>query len=257
MKFSISDLHVQLSGKKILNGINLSIKKGEVHALMGPNGSGKSTLSFTLMGHPAYTVTKGRVLLGNKNILSLPPEKRAKEGLFLAFQKPLSISGVSVINFLRSAYTNLHSTGIKKNGFSKISVHDFLALVKDQAKLFRIKEELLYRGLNDGFSGGEMKKLELLQMAVLSPKFVILDEIDTGLDIDALKVVANGISKLKNKGIGILVITHYQRILHYLSPDLVHVMIGGKIVTSGDATLAKKLEDNGYSLFESQNVKKK
>lgn len=249
MTLSISKLHVAVGNKEIIKGINLSIKNGEVHVLMGPNGSGKSTLSFALMGHPTYRITGGEILFGRINLLPLSPEERARLGVFLAFQKPLSIPGVSIINFLRTAYLSVHNSGKKSKIEKTFSVREFLDLLREKAELFYIKESFLKREVNEGFSGGEMKKLEMLTMAVLSPSFAILDEIDTGLDIDALRIVAFGIEQLR-KDTGILLITHYQRILRYLRPDFVHVMINGKIVASGDATLAKQLEKTGYAIYE-------
>lgn len=243
MKLTITDLFVSVENKGIIKGLNLTIKKGEVHAIMGPNGSGKSTLSLSLMGHPSYRITSGTVKIDAIDLLSLDVTRRARQGLFLAFQKPLAIPGVGVMNFLRSSYS-------EKNGKDKNkSIKEFIKLVKEKASLLHLKDDFLKRGLNEGFSGGESKKLEMLQMAILTPSFAILDEIDTGLDIDALKIVANTIETLR-KQTGILIITHYQRILKYLKPDFVHMMIDGKIVKSGNYQLAKEIEESGYKSYE-------
>lgn len=242
MELKIQNLSVSVKHKEIIRDISLSIKTGEVHVIMGPNGSGKSTLSLALAGHPDYTVTNGKILINNLDITGLSPEKRAQLGLFLAFQKPLAVAGVGIINFLKTAY-------MKKNpGGKDISIRSFLETVKNNAGLFKLNEEFLKRGLNDGFSGGEAKKLEMLQMAVLKPDFSILDEIDTGLDVDALKTVATGIETFR-KEMGIILITHYQRILKYLKPDAVHIMIDGKIAESGGFSLVKKIEEKGYENY--------
>lgn len=238
----IKDLHVSIEGKKILNGVNLTVKKGEVCALMGPNGSGKSTLAYTLMGHPRYTVDKGEVWYKGKNILELPPDERAKLGLFLSFQYPQEIPGVSVSNFLRTALNS-----VKPN---KVSVPDFVKLLREKMKLLKIDDAFSRRYLNEGFSGGEKKRAEILQLAVLQPDMAILDETDSGLDIDSLKVVAEGVNTLIGPNVGVLVITHYQRLLNYIKPDKVHVMMNGKIVKSGGKELSEELEAHGYKEYE-------
>ncbi len=237
----IKDLHVSIDGKKILNGVDLVVRKGEVCALMGPNGSGKSTLAYTLMGHPKYTVDKGEAWYKGKNILELPPDERAKLGLFLSFQYPQEIPGVSVSNFLRTA-----CNAVKQ---SPISVPDFVKLLKEKMKLLKIEDSFSRRYLNEGFSGGEKKRTEILQLAVLQPEMAILDETDSGLDIDSLKTVAQGVNTMLNPNIGILIITHYQRILNYITPDRVHIMVKGRIVKSGGKELAHELEAKGYDEF--------
>ena len=234
----IKDLHVSVEGQKILNGIDLTIKKGEVSALMGPNGSGKSTLAYTLMGHPKYTVDKGEVWFKGKNILELGADERAKLGVFLSFQYPQEIPGVSVSNFLRTALNAV------KPG--KYSIPDFVKLLKEKMALLKVDNKFSGRYLNEGFSGGEKKKAEILQMAVLQPEMAVLDETDSGLDIDSLRVVAEGVNSLLNPNMGVLVITHYQRLLNYIKPDNVHVMLKGRIVRSGGKELAHELESMGY-----------
>ena len=234
----IEDLHVAVEGKEILKGLNLTINKGEVHALMGPNGSGKSTLAYVLMGHPKYQVTSGRVWYKGEEILALKPNERAKKGLFLAFQYPTPIPGVTVMNFLRAA--------LKAVQGKEIPAKDFLKLLKEKMKFLEISDQFSNRYINDGFSGGEKKRHEILQMAILEPEMAILDETDSGLDIDALKTVAKGINKLIGPNLGILLITHYQRMLNYIKPDYVHVLVDGKIVQSGGDKLALKLEELGY-----------
>lgn len=240
----IKDLFVQIEDTKILHGINLQVPAGEVHAIMGPNGTGKSTLAYTLMGHPRYTITGGDVLLDGKSILDLSPQERSHDGLFLAFQYPVAIPGVTVANFLRTAI-NAHR---KSNDpeYHGISIPEFRKLLLDKMKLLEMDSKMAGRYLNDGFSGGEKKRVEILQMAMLEPKIAVLDETDSGLDIDALRIVSEGINTLRNENLGILVITHYQRILNYLKPDVVHVMVDGKIVESGGPDLALRLEDEGY-----------
>jgi Fe-S cluster assembly ATP-binding protein len=234
----IQNLHVSTDNKEILKGVNLIINKGEVHAVMGPNGSGKSSLSLALMGHPRYKITSGKILLDGTNINSLTPDKRAKLGLFLAMQYPVAVPGVSVFNLLRSANKNLE--------VEKISALEFQNKVKKEMKSLRMDEKFLTRSINDGFSGGEKKKAEILQLSILKPKYAILDETDSGLDVDALKTVSKGISEVAGKEIGILLITHYQRILKYVKPDFVHILVDGKIVKSGDAKLAEEIEESGY-----------
>jgi Fe-S cluster assembly ATP-binding protein len=244
-ELKINNLNVSVEGKKILNGINLSIKQGEIHALMGPNGSGKSTLSFTIMGHPKYIVTEGKVLLNGKNVLEMPVDERAKAGLFLSFQYPSEISGVTLSNFLRTAYNEI----MPSRGKQKINVMDFMKLIYEKMAALKMDKEFAKRHLNVGFSGGEKKRTEILQMAVLEPKFAILDETDSGLDVDALRVVAEGIKKLSGPKLGVLIITHYQRILHYIKPDFVHIMSNGKIIKSGTSKLAEEIENRGYDFL--------
>lgn len=234
----IRDLHVRVEGKEILKGVTLDINKGEVNAIMGPNGSGKSTLAYALMGHPKYQITSGTIKLFGEDVIPLKPHKRAKKGLFLSFQYPQEIPGVSVSNFLRTALNSL-------NGKS-VPVPEFIKILKEKMDLLKIDHSFMSRYVNEGFSGGEKKRTEILQLAVLQPKIAILDETDSGLDIDALKIVANGINKLLNPDLGILLITHYQRLLNYIKPNKVHVLIDGEIVLSGGPELAKQLEEKGY-----------
>lgn len=234
----IENLEVSIENKQILKGINLEVKPGEVSVIMGPNGSGKSSLANTIMGHPDYKITSGKIFYNGEDITELSPDKRAKKGLFLSFQYPSAIPGVSVGNFLRVALNNLKQT--------KISVPDFKVKLTDAMIKLNINPEFSDRSLNDGFSGGEKKKAEILQMAILEPKTAILDETDSGLDIDALKIVAKGINDYKNKERSILLITHYQRILDYITPDKIHVLLDGKIIKSGDSNLSKELETKGY-----------
>lgn len=242
----IKNLHVAVEGNEILKGVDLTIRLGETHAIMGPNGSGKSTLAFALMGHPKYKITQGEILLDGKNISDLQPNERAKLGLFLGFQYPTEISGVSLFNFLKTAYNSLH----EENG--KLSAMEFREMMQEKMKMLNIEESFMNRYLNEGFSGGEKKRGEILQMAVINPKFAILDETDSGLDIDSLKIVANGINKLANAENSFLLITHYQRILRYVKPKFVHVMIDGKIVLSGGEKLAEELEEKGYDFVKNK-----
>ena len=242
----IKDLHVSIEGKKILNGVDLVVKKGQVCALMGPNGSGKSTLAYTLMGHPKYTVDKGEVWYKGKNILELKPDERAKLGLFLSFQYPQEIPGVSVSNFLRTAHNAVKP--------KQINVPDFIKKLKEKMALLKIDQSFSRRYLNEGFSGGEKKRTEILQLAVLQPEIAVLDETDSGLDIDALRTVANGVNDLKSSELGILLITHYQRILNYITPDKVHIVIDGKIVKSGGKELALEVEERGYEWVNKEPV---
>jgi len=237
----IKDLRVQIEDKEILKGVNLTVRQGEIHAMMGPNGSGKSTLAYTLMGHPKYTVTGGEVTLDGQNILDMGPDERSRLGIFLAFQYPTAIPGVSVANFLRMA-VNAH----RSNGERKITPMAFRKLLIDKMALLEMNSSFAARYLNEGFSGGEKKRAEILQMAVLEPKIAILDETDSGLDIDALKVVSQGVNTLAGPNMGVLVITHYQRILRYIKPHFVHVFMDGQIVKSGGQDLANKLEAEGY-----------
>jgi Fe-S cluster assembly ATP-binding protein len=247
---SIKNLHASIDGKEILKGINLEVKAGEVHAIMGPNGSGKSTLSSVLAGREEYEVTEGSVSFGGKDILELSPEDRAREGLFLAFQYPVEIPGVSNINFLKTA---INETRAYK-GIEPISAKEFLGMVKDKSALVELDSKLANRSVNEGFSGGEKKRNEIFQMAMLEPKLAILDETDSGLDIDALRIVANGVNKIKSPKNATIVITHYQRLLDYIVPDFVHVLYNGKIVKTGGKELALELEEKGYDWIKSQNV---
>jgi Fe-S cluster assembly ATP-binding protein len=236
--FVIDDLHVSIEGKEILKGVSLSINRGEVHALMGPNGSGKSTLANTLMGHPRHQVTGGRVLFKGEDILSLRPDQRAQRGLFLAFQYPTSIPGVTMVNFLRASLRAVRG--------GDVPVREFRAILKETMDLLKVDESFARRYVNDGFSGGEKKRAEVLQLGILRPEMAVLDETDSGLDIDALRTVAEGVNALMGPGMGVLVITHYQRILNYIKPDFVHVLFAGRIVKSGGRELAEELEAKGY-----------
>jgi Fe-S cluster assembly ATP-binding protein len=238
----IKDLHASVNGNEILNGINLKVHAGEVHAIMGPNGSGKSTLAQVLAGRETYEATQGEVLYDGKDLLSMSPEDRAREGIFLAFQYPVEIPGVSNIYFLKAALNAVR----KHKGLEEVDAVDFLQLVKQRTKLVEIDESLLNRPVNEGFSGGEKKRNEIFHMAVLEPKLAILDETDSGLDIDALRIVADGVNKLRNKDNAVIVVTHYQRLLNYIVPDFVHVLVDGRIVKSGGKELALELEEKGY-----------
>src|SRR3954471_20467722 len=246
---SIRNLHAGIEGKKILRGINLEIKAGEVHAIMGPNGSGKSTLSAVLAGREEYEVTEGEVIFNGKNLLELAPEDRAREGVFLAFQYPVEIPGVSNINFLKTALNEIRNY----KGLAPMEAKDFLAMVKEKQKLVELDIKLANRSVNEGFSGGEKKRNEIFQMAMLEPKLAILDETDSGLDIDALRIVAGGVNTLKRKDNAVLLITHYQRLLDYIVPDFVHVLYNGKIVRSGGKELAFELEEKGYDWIKAEN----
>lgn len=239
---TIKDLHASIGGKEILKGVNLVINQGEVHAIMGPNGAGKSTLSAVLTGNPAYEVTSGEVWLNGKNLLEMPAEQRAREGVFLSFQYPVEIPGVSMINFMRAAVNAKR----QYEGLPELSARDFLKLMREKRALLEMADKLNNRSVNEGFSGGEKKKNEILQMAMLNPCLAILDETDSGLDIDALRIVAEGVNRLKTPQNASIVITHYQRLLDYIVPDFVHVLVDGKIVKTGDKTLALELEEHGY-----------
>jgi len=239
----IEDLHVEVEGKKILKGIDLEIQAGEVHAIMGPNGSGKSTLAYVLAGREGYEVTQGRILYQGKDLLELSPEDRAAEGMFLGFQYPVAIPGVSNVYFLKAAINAIR----KHRNLDPLDAIDFMKLSKEKAALVQLPDELTKRSVNDGFSGGEKKRNEIFQMAMLEPRFAVLDETDSGLDIDALKVVAAGVNALRRPDRAMLVITHYQRLLDHIIPDVVHVLIDGRIVRTGDKELAKHLEAEGYT----------
>jgi Fe-S cluster assembly ATP-binding protein len=238
----IKNLSAGVEGKQILKGVSLTINEGEVHAVMGPNGSGKSTLAAVLAGRDGYNITGGEVLYNGKDLLDLDPEERAREGVFLAFQYPVEIPGVNSTYFLKAALNEVR----KHHGLPELDAMEFLTLVKEKMKLLELKDDLLTRSVNEGFSGGEKKRAEIFQMAVLEPKLAILDETDSGLDIDALKVVSNGVNKLKRADNAQLVITHYQRLLNYIVPDYVHVLVDGHVVKSGDKDLALELEAKGY-----------
>jgi Fe-S cluster assembly ATP-binding protein len=238
----IKDLNAGVEGKQILKGIDLTINEGEVHAIMGPNGSGKSTLAAILAGREGYDITSGQVLYNGQDLLEMDPEERAREGLFLAFQYPVEIPGVNSTYFLKAALNEIR----KHKGESELDAMEFLDLVKGKIKLLELKEDLLSRSVNEGFSGGEKKRNEIFQMAVLEPRLAVLDETDSGLDIDALKIVSHGVNKLRRDNNAQLVITHYQRLLNYIVPDFVHVLVDGRIVRTGDKQLALELEEKGY-----------
>ncbi|MGH9359740.1 MAG: Fe-S cluster assembly ATPase SufC [Terriglobia bacterium] len=244
----IKNLHATVAGKEILKGIDLEVGKGEVHAIMGPNGSGKSTLAQVLAGRDLYQVTGGSILYNGKDLLEMAPEERAREGVFLAFQYPMEIPGVSNMYFLKSALNNIR----KHRGLPDLDAMDFLTLVRGKMKLLGIDEALMNRAVNESFSGGEKKRNEIFQMAVLEPKLAILDETDSGLDIDALRVVADGVNGLRSPERGIIVVTHYQRLLNYIIPDFVHVLSAGRIVKSGGKELALELEQKGYGWLEEE-----
>ncbi len=244
----IKNLHASVAGREILRGIDLVMEAGEVHAIMGPNGSGKSTLAQVLAGRDTYEVTEGEILYDGKNLLELDPEERAREGVFMAFQYPVEIPGISNSYFLRAALNAVR----KHRGLEELDAMDFLALAREKLKLLDMDPTFLNRAVNVGFSGGEKKRNEILQMAVLEPRLAILDETDSGLDIDALKIVANGVNAMRAPERAILVVTHYQRLLNYIVPDRVHVLAGGRIVRSGDARLAEELELSGYASLEAE-----
>jgi len=248
MLLKIKNLHAKVENKEILKGINLEIKAGEIHAIMGPNGTGKSTLASVLAGKENFVVTSGEVLFEGKNLLEISPEDRARGGLFLAFQYPVEIPGVSIVNFLKTAIDEKR----KYLGLEPITPAEFLKMMKQKKQLVEFDSKLENRAVNEGFSGGEKKKNEILQMAFLEPKLAILDETDSGLDIDALRIVANGVNKLKNDDNAFLVITHYQRLLDYIVPDFVHVLYNGRIVKTGDKSLALELEEKGYDWIKKE-----
>ena len=244
----IKDIHAKIEEKSILNGINLEIKPGEVHAIMGPNGSGKSTLASVITGKEEYEITKGKILFDKEDLEEVSPEERAHKGIFMSFQYPIEIPGVTITNFLKTAINETK----KARGEKEMSAKDMLKMLREKSNMLEIDGKFLSRSINDGFSGGEKKRNEIFQMAMLEPKLAILDETDSGLDIDALKIVANGVNKLKNKDNAILVITHYQRLLEYIVPDYVHVLFDGKIVKSGGKELALKLEERGYDWIKEE-----
>jgi Fe-S cluster assembly ATP-binding protein len=244
----IKNLHANIDGKEILKGLSLTINKGEIHAIMGPNGSGKSTLSSVITGNPAFEVTHGSIEFNDKDLLELAPEERANEGIFLSFQYPVEIPGVSMVNFMRSAINEQR----KYRNEPAISATDFLRMMREKKELVEMDSKLTNRSVNEGFSGGEKKKNEIFQMAMLEPKLAILDETDSGLDIDALRIVANGVNKLKSPDNATVVITHYQRLLDYITPDFVHVLYDGKIVKSGGKELALELEARGYDWIKQE-----
>jgi Fe-S cluster assembly ATP-binding protein len=246
----IKNLHAGIEGNEILKGINLKVNAGEVHAIMGPNGSGKSTLAQVLAGREEFVVTKGEIEYNGKNILNMAPEDRAREGMFLAFQYPVEIPGVSNTNLLKTALNEIR----KYHGEEELDTIEFLALIKEKMKLVELDQKFMSRSVNEGFSGGEKKRNEIFQMAVLQPKLSILDETDSGLDIDALKIVANGVEKLRSKDKAIIIVTHYQRLLNYIIPDFVHVLYNGKIVKSGGKELAFKLEEQGYDWVKNGKI---
>ncbi len=248
MMLKIENLHASVEGREILKGINLEVKAGEMHAIMGPNGSGKSTLASVLAGREDYEVTQGSVTFRGKDMLDMSPENRAHEGLFLAFQYPVEIPGVSTTNFIKTAVNEKR----KYHGEEPMDAAAFLKLMKEKMKLVEIDKSLLTRSINEGFSGGEKKRNEIFQMAMLEPTLAILDETDSGLDIDALRIVANGVNKLRNKDRAIIVITHYQRLLDYLQPDVVHVLLNGRIVKTGTKELALELEEKGYDFIKDE-----
>jgi Fe-S cluster assembly ATP-binding protein len=240
----IRNLHVSIDGKEILKGVNLTVRQGEIHAIMGPNGTGKSTLAYTLMGHPSYQVTEGEVLFKGQNLLDLHADVRSRLGLFLAFQYPVAIPGVTVANFLRTA---INARRRASNPEDKgIPIPEFRKMLRERMEVLKMDQAFAGRYLNDGFSGGEKKRAEILQLAALKPEIAILDETDSGLDIDALRIVSEGVNLLRGPDLGVMIITHYQRILNYIKPDFVHVMIDGRVVESGDFELALHLEEHGY-----------
>jgi Fe-S cluster assembly ATP-binding protein len=244
----IKNLHASIGDKEILKGINLEVKAGEVHAIMGPNGAGKSTLSSIIAGNENYEVTDGEIFLDGEDLADLAPEERAHQGVFLSFQYPVEIPGVSVTNFIKTAINEKR----KANGQEEMPANEMLKLIREKSELLEMDRKFLSRSLNEGFSGGEKKRNEIFQMAMLEPKIAILDETDSGLDIDALRIVANGVNKLKNENNAVLVITHYQRLLDYIVPDFVHVLMDGKIVKSGTAALALELEEKGYDWIKEE-----
>ncbi len=257
----VKDLHVAIEGKEILKGLNLEVRKGEIHAIMGPNGSGKSTFANTLMGHPRYEVTGGDILFKGESVLEMETDARARAGLFMAFQYPVAIPGVTVANFLRSALNARLSAAGAANGNGAVPMNrgiapkEFRGMLREKMELLKVDESFATRYLNDGFSGGEKKRAEILQMAMLKPEIAIMDETDSGLDIDALKIVSGGVNALAGPDMGVLVITHYQRILNYIQPHRVHVLVDGRIVRSGGPELAHELESRGYEFVRGDSTK--
>jgi Fe-S cluster assembly ATP-binding protein len=243
--FEIRDLHATVEGKPILRGVSLKINKGETHALMGPNGSGKSTLANVIMGHPGYEVTQGEILFKGRNLLEMEPDERARHGLFLAFQYPVAIPGVTVAKFLKTALDAVRGPG-------QVKPAEFMASLRENMAFLEMDEKFLNRFLNDGFSGGEKKRMEILQMMMLQPEIAVMDETDSGLDIDALRIVAKGVNKLRGPDLGLLVITHYERILNYIKPDHLHILIAGRIAMSGGPEVIKELEAKGYDWVREQ-----
>lgn len=250
-ELTIRNLHAGIDGKEILTGVDLTVQQGEVHALMGPNGTGKSTLAYVLMGHPKYEVSEGEVLFNGVNILELEPDERSRMGLFLAFQYPVAIPGVSVANFLRTAVNARRKADDADD--KGIPIPEFRKMLKERMDMLKMDHSFAGRYLNEGFSGGEKKRAEILQMAALQPEIAILDETDSGLDIDALRIVSDGVNALRGEDLGVLVITHYQRILNYIKPDYVHIMLAGKIAESGGPELALTLEEHGYDWLRDKN----
>lgn len=247
----IRDLHVNIDGREILKGVNLTVKQGEVHAIMGPNGTGKSTLAYTVMGHPSYEVTQGEIIFKGENIVELEPDLRAQMGLFLAFQYPVAIPGVTLANFLRTALNSRRKIDHPED--KGIPVPEFRRMLKARMDLLRMDHAFAGRYLNEGFSGGEKKRAEVLQMATLQPEIAVMDETDSGLDIDALRIVAEGVNALRGPSLGVLLITHYQRMLNYIVPDYVHIMMNGRIVETGGSDLAMHLEEHGYDWLRAKN----
>lgn len=244
----VRNLHACINGKEILKGVNLTIKDGEIHALMGTNGAGKSTLSNVIVGHPSYEVTAGSITFNGQNLLEMKPEERAHAGIFLSFQQPVEIPGVSMVNFMRAAVNARH----KALGEEQMKSTDFLKLMREKRKFVEIDNKLINRSVNEGFSGGEKKRNEIFQMAMLEPKFCILDETDSGLDVDALRIVAEGFNKLRTKETSAMVITHYQRLLDYIRPDVVHVLLDGRIVKTGGAEVAQEIENRGFDWIKEE-----
>ncbi len=247
---SIKNLHAGVEGKEILKGLNLEVNRGEIHAIMGPNGAGKSSLASVIAGKPGYEVSEGSIVLDGKNLLDMPPEDRAREGVFLAFQYPIEIPGVSNMNFLKTAVNEIR----EYHGKEPLNGRDFLKLLKEKQELVEFDNKLMNRALNEGFSGGEKKKNEIFQLAMLEPKLGILDETDSGLDIDALRIVSHGVNKLRSSDNAFILITHYQSLLEYIVPDFVHVLFDGRIVKTGDKNLALELEEKGYDWLKEENA---